>query len=131
MFGSEILEVAIGLVLVYLVLALICSALSEWIARILALRASTLEDGIRNLLEDPEGNHLAKKIYDHPLVKGLSKKGWINKARPSNIPARTFALALFDTVMEAGRPIGSAPADEDGESKALQKHAKESFEATR
>ena len=79
MFGSEILEIAMGLVLVYLVLALICSALSEWIASMLAMRASTLEDGIRNLLEDLEGNRLAKKIYEHPLVKGLSKKGGSKK----------------------------------------------------
>ena len=53
MFGSEILEVAIGLVLVYLLLALICSALSEWIARMFAMRSKTLKAGIRNLLDDP------------------------------------------------------------------------------
>ena len=136
MFGSEILEVAIGLVLVYLVLALICSALSEWIARIFAMRASTLEAGIRNLLEDPGGTRLAMKIYDHALVKALYKKGGVHKGRPSNIPARTFALALFDTVMEAGSPVGSAPSDaeaddpdENGKSKAFQKNARATFEA--
>ncbi|MFQ6026779.1 MAG: hypothetical protein ACE5Q6_04605, partial [Dehalococcoidia bacterium] len=135
MFGSEILEVAIGLVLVYLLLALICSALSEWIARILAMRASTLEAGIRNLLEDPGGTRLAKKIYDHRLIGALYKKGWIHKGRPSNIPARTFALALFDTVMEAGGPAGSAPSatgaddrDQNGKSLALQNNARMTYE---
>ena len=136
MFGSEILEVAIGLVLVYLVLALICSVLSEWIARVFAMRASTLEAGIRNLLEDPGGTRLAMKIYSHPLMKALYKKGWVHKGRPSHIPARTFALALFDTVMEAGSPVGSASgdaeaddSDENGKSKALQNNARATFQA--
>ena len=124
MFGSEILEVAIGLILVYLLLALICSALSEYIAQLVALRSGTLEKGVRNFLDDPKGIRLAGKIYDHSLVKALYKKGFLHrKGRPSNIPARTFALALFDTVMAAGEPL-SIKVDEDvmddkGRSKAL------------
>ena len=73
MFGSDILEVAIGLVFVYLIVSLLCSTLSEWIARIFAMRAKTLEAGIGRFLGGDE--ELRKKVYDHPLIKGLSRKG--------------------------------------------------------
>jgi len=124
MFGSDVLEVVIGLVLVYFIVSLVCSAANEWVARIFAMRAKTLEAGILTLLsgDEPLKNH----IYNHPLVKGLSRKGWwerqaekradkvakvpiLKKAPPakpspgpSNMSARRFALVLFDTLMEAG-----------------------------
>lgn len=98
MFGSALLEVFLGLAFVYLLLAVICSALSEWIARIFAMRSKNLEAGIRNLLEDPE---LVEKVYQHPLLKSFYRQGWFDKFRkrrggPSYIPSRTFALALLD-----------------------------------
>jgi len=109
MFGSEILEAAIGLVFVYLLLSLLCSALNEWIARGLALRSRTLQTGIRCLLADDEvGRKLAEGIYTHPLIDGFARPGWFDRrlrrgemkgqAKPSYIPSRTFALALFDLV---------------------------------
>lgn len=42
MFGSAVLEVAIGLALVYLVLALICSTVTESVAGVFQLRSKTL-----------------------------------------------------------------------------------------
>lgn len=95
MLGSGVLEVAIGLAYLYLLLSLICMVLNEWIAGALALRAKTLEVGIRNLLDDPEGTGLAAKFYAHPLVKGLGRRG---QRMPSYIPSRTFAVALLDTI---------------------------------
>ena len=70
MFGSEALEIAIGLVLLYLVLALVCTTLVEWIARILALRSKTLHAGIIGLL----GTDLARRLYDHPLICGYARE---------------------------------------------------------
>ena len=93
MFGSTILDVACGLIFVYLLLGLLCSVLNEWIARLFALRASILETGIRNLLsgKGPDGGELAESLYNHPLIKGISRQG-----KPSYIPSRSFALALLD-----------------------------------
>ena len=94
MSGSEILDVAIGLIFVYLLLGLLCSAFNEWIARIFALRSRTLEAGIKNLLKGqcPDGRELAEVFYNHPLIKSLSKEG----SKPSYIPNSAFALALMD-----------------------------------
>ncbi|HEX2714537.1 MAG TPA: hypothetical protein VHM88_20275, partial [Candidatus Acidoferrales bacterium] len=94
MFGSVVLEVAIGVAYLYLLLSVICSAMNEWLAGLLALRARTLEAALRNLLDDPKMPELAAKLYDHPLVKGLSGSA----RRPSYIPARIFAAALLDLV---------------------------------
>lgn len=51
MFGSVILDVAIGLVFVYLVLSLVVTAGHELVAAVLNLRAKNLAEGIRNLLD--------------------------------------------------------------------------------
>lgn len=106
MFGSEILEVAIGLIFVYFLLSLLCTVLNEWVARIFALRSNTLEAAIRNLLSDDE--HLVEDFYGHALVKGLFKQGRLDKllgreGRPSYIPSHIFAHAWLDTVAHADR----------------------------
>lgn len=52
MFNSSILDVAVGLVFVFLTLSLICSAANEGIESFLKKRAKNLERGIRELLGD-------------------------------------------------------------------------------
>lgn len=108
MLGSVVLDVAVGLVLMYLLLALVCSALRETIESVVKSRSAHLERGIRELLHDPQGVGLAAAVYRHPLVHGLfngeydprklSRTGWmpLRTALPSYIPARSFALALLD-----------------------------------
>lgn len=98
MFGSQILEVVIGIIFVYWLLSLIISTLNEIFSRIFSMRANDLEKGIRNLLADPDGTEFAKKFYDHSLIRGLKRKG----KNPSYIPSRTFALALMDIIIPAG-----------------------------
>ncbi len=52
MFNSNILDVAIGLIFVFLTLSLVCSAANEGIESFLKQRAKNLEKGIRELLGD-------------------------------------------------------------------------------
>jgi len=102
MFGSQVLEVAIGLVLMYLLLSLISSSIREAIESQLKSRAVDLESGIRELLQDPGGAGLTKALYEHPLVFGLFKGAYDpSKSRrnlPSYIPSGNFAVALLDIV---------------------------------
>jgi hypothetical protein len=115
MFGSEILEVAIGLVMIYLVMSLLCTAVTEWVARIWALRAKNLKDGIYNLINDDKG--LKEMIIRHPLYRGLSaktaKKHWWDNVKigkweiftkneygPSEIPPATFSQIILDTLIK-------------------------------
>lgn len=93
LLGSTMLEVAIGLIFVYLLMSLLCSAINEYIELKLNNRAKDLEKGIRMLLNDPDGSGLARMLYNHPLIKGLYQHGG---RLPSYIPSRTFSLALWN-----------------------------------
>lgn len=98
MFGSAILDTAIGMVFVFLVLSLICGIVQELIATLLSWRAATLRKGIQQMLGDARFSGLAKQVYDHPLITGLKKPGSarVDRKLPSYIPSRTFALAIVD-----------------------------------
>ena len=108
MFGSAILDVAIGLVSIFLFLSLIGTAINEWVSGVLSMRAKNLEEGIRNILNDPEGKGLAKTFYNHPLVRSLTK----GKEKPSYIPSRVFALTLMDILAPADPQKGSTTIDQ-------------------
>jgi hypothetical protein len=116
--GSAVLEVAIGIVFVYSLVSLLCTAIREGIEAWFKTRAAYLEHAIRELLHDREGTNLASHLYRHPLIYSLfsgeySRLGKDGKPRPSPlrppllaaggdlpsyIPARNFALALMDIV---------------------------------
>jgi hypothetical protein len=114
MFGSEILDVIIGLAFIYLLCSLVCSAINEWIARLFALRAKDLEKEFGKMLN---GN-LKEKLYDHPLIKGITRNpncikkliDWIKKrlefktrdVRPAYIDPKLFSMALTDILMREG-----------------------------
>ncbi len=143
MFNTSILDVAIGMVFIYLLLSLLCTATNELMELLLKKRAIDLERGIRELLVQPESasdtsaknkpvstSDIVKEIYNHPLVNSLyggtyEDSGIKSRALPfrrtqlpSYIPARNFALALMDTVMPGGAqgatsPPSNAPAGAD------------------
>ncbi len=101
------LDVAIGIIFIYLLLSLVCSAMNEIIEGLLKKRAADLARAIRELLRDPQGTGLAKELYNHPLIFGLFKGNYEGRANhykyfgknlPSYIPARNFALALLDVI---------------------------------
>ena len=102
------LDVAIGLVFVYLLLSLICSSLHEGLESLLRNRANDLEAGIRILLGDPrppgwkswlpwakslKSGTITAVFYRHPLIRCLFRD---EKDLPTYIPARNFSLALLD-----------------------------------
>jgi hypothetical protein len=105
MFGSSILDVAVGLMFVYLLLSLICTAIQEAIATWLNQRGKGLFQGIKNLLNDPTFTGLAQQVYNHGLVDGISKDasaGGKTARLPSYMPAATFSLALVDILSARG-----------------------------
>ena len=95
MFGSSILDTAIGLVFVYLILSLTCTALNEWIAGMLGRRSKTLYEGLQTVLQDPKVPSLLADFYAHPLVQDLH----VADKKPSYIEARTFSLVVLDLLV--------------------------------
>ncbi len=110
MFGSTVIDIAIGLVFVYLLLSLVCSAVNEIIERSVKWRASDLEKGLKELLRDPK---LVTDFYNHPLVFGLFEGNYVPGGNnlPSYIPSSTFALALMDIVLPGKGAAGATRAD--------------------
>lgn len=101
------LDVAIGLIFVYLLMSLICTTINEWIASFLQWRGKTLRDGIGVLLSgdvrrEGQVSKMVERIYRHPLIEALYKGDRL----PSYIPARTFALALVENVARNGKQEG-------------------------
>lgn len=107
------LDVAIGLILVYLILSLAVLAVNEAISTVLRMRARGLSTRIGLLLGGEEGagaEKLVDALYKHPLVKALHEKSLIRELtkRPAYIPSRTFVLTLID-VLAGRQPAGHAP----------------------
>lgn len=111
MFGSWVLDVGIGLIVVFILFATICSSVREGIEACMKTRASFLERGIRELLNDKKGTGLNRLLYEHPLIFSLFSGDYQTTSQrqapsifdrgrnlPSYIPSRSFALALFDLV---------------------------------
>ena len=109
MYLQEILEVAIGLVFVWLVISVATMSLQEWFGNILNTRAKELEKAIAQMLSSP---NMTSQFYEHPLIANLYKPSQksrkkrrgchpisrpINSARPcfrwSSRPGRTIPLS--------------------------------------
>ena len=129
MFGSEILEVAAGVIFVFLLVSVICTAIREGMESFLKTRAAFLEHGIREMLHDRGAIGIARTFYTHPLINSLYAENYkprMASARPSPlahggslptyIPTRNFALALMD--IAARGPTG-APGSSDGSAPVL------------
>jgi hypothetical protein len=70
--GLPALDLALGLAFIFFLVASLAATIQELIASFLGLRARTLEQGLRSLLEDPkEGWKYVDRFYDHPLIASL------------------------------------------------------------
>lgn len=109
MFGSQILEVGIGLVFIYFIFSLVTSALTEAIANLISLRAKTLEEGLLKLLSPAStgesrssvtSSPFAEKVLDHGLISNLGRTSRRNRrGLPSYLSANRFAHALLDSIV--------------------------------
>jgi hypothetical protein len=104
MLQTVILDVAIGLVFVFLLASLLCSLLQEAYASTLNRRQTLLSEAIDRLLAGqtiPDLTNdrvkLTEKVKAHPLIKNL---GRTDTTAPSYIPSSQFASALISTLKD-------------------------------
>lgn len=117
MLGSETLDVAIGLVLIFLLVSLFLTALVEIIESILKTRAADLERAIALMLNDPANaqNEAINAFYKHPLVSALfdgdyhtsSKSLFFRREKGGNLPSY-IPRDLFSTVAMDLQATGAA-----------------------
>jgi cytoskeletal protein RodZ len=102
MFGSDVLDIVVGMVFIFLLLSLICSAVKEFIETLVKHRAKDLERGIRELIGDPDNTtDFVANIYNHALVNSLYRGTYSEKSKgclPSYIPSANFAIAVMDLI---------------------------------
>lgn len=131
--NSPMIDVAIGLIFVYVVLSLLASSIQEWIASLLGLRSRNLYRGVRRLL----GVDMAKEVYEHPMIRRLAKKdrwpvqdvagakGWrwlkakwdrLFPKAPSYIDSRTLGTVLMVLVDPKGASQRGDDQEEDADS---------------
>ncbi|MGO9951612.1 MAG: hypothetical protein ACLPN1_05300 [Dissulfurispiraceae bacterium] len=112
MFDSSMVEVAIGVIFIYLLLSLIITAINEFIASCVNKRGNNLLDGIKNLLDDKDFKGLAQQLYTHGRVQSISKEAMnSNKSNllPSYMSSNIFAGTLLDIL--ASRGVAEQAAD--------------------
>jgi hypothetical protein len=98
-----VLDVAIGLVLTYVLLAIVVSGLQEVVAGWLNLRGEKLRSYVEFLLRGttPAGaadQTLFTKVFDHGLVADISQR-----RKPAYVPSRNFALALVEALKDGSQ----------------------------
>jgi hypothetical protein len=106
---APVIEVLIGLFLVYTILSVIASAINEGLAGLFGWRSAYLEKGIKSLL----GTALAADFFKHDLIRSLSndEARLKHKKMPSYVSASTFTETVLDFVRKAQPPAGaSSPA---------------------
>ena len=118
--ASPAVDVALGLIFLFVLLSLICSTINEMIAGVLSWRARFLEEGIRSMLAGSADlksvDGLIDQLAAHPLIQGKvatpktgEPKGLrgrmatlrqrVSKPRvfPSYLNKKTFSLVFLDT----------------------------------
>lgn len=127
MLDGSVLEVAVGLAVIFLVFSLVVSGIYEAVAKVLAWRAKALWAAIHLLVDDaaeaptnaaptqrlrhvaPEGDLRPKvganpstrleHLYAHPLVGGLERRTAAARTRIDRIEPANFARALIDVLV--------------------------------
>ena len=104
LFNSTILDVIIGLIFVYLLLSILCTAANEWVAALTRRRGETLRRGIAQLLSGQQVNvdpnaaggptSLLDEFYDHPLIKSMIH----DQNHPTYLSPRNFSATLTDII---------------------------------
>jgi D-ribose pyranose/furanose isomerase RbsD len=128
----KVLEIAIGLVLIYFLYSLLASIIAEIISTWIGMRARMLKQGIENILNDIKPGSRKDfvrwlkdifliedknfqysnggKFYDEPTIKYLSKPGehkWysLRNRKPSYISNENFMITILNMLSGKGRGI--------------------------
>lgn len=109
MFVTTAVDVAIGLILTYLLLGLIISALQEMVASLLKLRGRYLFKGLARMLSadgtiDLGANSLFFRVASHPMMQGMAPSvfgrlvpKWFHA--PSYVSSDNFVRAVVDALL--------------------------------
>ena len=99
MTQSAIIEIAIGLILMYLVLSLLCTVINEYISTLAKMRAKGLRKSLTELLDSTT---LRENFYAHGLIGGSADASGGHHS--SYFDGKTVAMALIGA-LDPAAPI--------------------------
>jgi len=108
MFNSAVLDILIGLMTIFLIVALAVTALSELISQWMSLRASGLRRALTAMLGGDDDQRVPHWFLELPIVKAMAGA---NDAAPSYLDRQTFSAALLMAVDDGA--INKTPAELD------------------
>ena len=130
MFGSTVLEVAVGLTFCYASVALIVSTVQEALASALRMRARMLVAGIMGMLNDPSFTGLARAVYTHALVNphdAAAARPAALDGKPAYIAPPHFAIALMEAIQTIPGDFAQLGRDIDALDDTVIKRALQGF----
>lgn len=103
MDAGTLLDVTIGLMFMYLLVSLLCTALNETVAQILKWRSTNLRQSVEAMIDHKS---TAMAILDGPFFKRVDTNGsmlaWVGgfgrQEDPAYLSARSFSAALLHTL---------------------------------
>lgn len=98
--NSPLLETIICLVLVFALLSLLVSTITEMVNNRLNERGRQLFTGIVKMFEDGSDTNFGRELYQHPMVAAIFKTP---SRPPMYISNFMFSQALIDTIVNYGR----------------------------
>jgi hypothetical protein len=104
---DAILEVAIGLVMMWLILSVATMEIQNWLTQVLNTRAKFLEETLLEMFKNEKG--LLEQFYNHPAIKELGKvdkKG--NYKKPTYIPKEVFARVTMQLLTNTSKQSATA-----------------------
>lgn len=104
MFNSNILDVMIGVVFIFLLLSMATSWFTEFWAQLFKLRSKHLKDYLRDWIDNGELSGYVDELYNGRVIGALYKKkdkGLLkDREGPSFISAGDFVTAVFETSID-------------------------------
>ncbi|MFI5134441.1 MAG: hypothetical protein ACHQD9_01180 [Chitinophagales bacterium] len=101
MSGLSILDLVAGMIFIYFLLSLICSAAFEAFSAATSIRAKLLEEWIRKTFADGKGDAVVNGLLDHPLANGLSKHG----EATSYMSAKVFSETILNIISKLSNEV--------------------------
>jgi hypothetical protein len=104
---DAILEVAIGLVMMWLILSVATMEIQSWLVQITNTRAKFLEKTLLEMFKNEKG--LLEQFYNHPAIRELGivdRKG--NYKKPTYIPEDVFARVTMQLLTNTSQQGASA-----------------------
>ncbi|MCY3799209.1 MAG: hypothetical protein OXG84_15480 [Chloroflexi bacterium] len=95
MYLAAVIQVAVGIIFVFILLSIVVTEVNSLIARATKLRAKTLRATINSVIEDPV---IRAKVYTHPLIQLVKAEPLAPTQRISRDEAESIANGAIGSV---------------------------------